>query len=131
MYDILNEETPDKFTVIHQVKDDNKKRELRMEDEDEDYMDEGKRFCQLESTSGTVSLCTHFTVNFFFSNSQPHRIRLPLFSEACGVSATAGDHYLLEGDLPVHPKGQAPSQGHDLQGVLSALEWGPQQPWSL
>ena len=42
MYDILKEETPDKFTIIHQVRDDNKKRELRVEDEEEDFLDEGE-----------------------------------------------------------------------------------------
>ena len=40
MHDILSEESKDKFTVIHQVKDDSRKKELRQEDEEEDFMDE-------------------------------------------------------------------------------------------
>ena len=42
MHDILGEETPDKFMIIHQVRDDSRKRELRMEDEEEDFLDEGR-----------------------------------------------------------------------------------------
>lgn len=41
LWDLMHEETPDKFSVINQVKDENKKKELRMEDEEEDFLDEG------------------------------------------------------------------------------------------
>ena len=48
MHDLLTEESPDRFTVVHQVKDDGgigtgaKKKELRLEEEEEDFLDEGK-----------------------------------------------------------------------------------------
>lgn len=42
MYEILNEDGVDRFTIIHQIKDDNKKRELKMEEDEEDFLDEGK-----------------------------------------------------------------------------------------
>ncbi len=41
LFEILTEEGNDKFSVIHQVKDESKKRELKMEDEEEDFLDEG------------------------------------------------------------------------------------------
>jgi hypothetical protein len=42
MADILSAEVQgDRFTIIHQVKDDSKKRELRQEDDHEDFLDEG------------------------------------------------------------------------------------------
>ena len=40
MHAILTEESKDKFTVIHQIKDEAKKKELRTEDEEEDFLDE-------------------------------------------------------------------------------------------
>ena len=40
MHDILNEESKDKFTVIYQIKDDAKMMELKIEDEEEDFLDE-------------------------------------------------------------------------------------------
>lgn len=40
--ELLAEESSDKCSVIHQIKDDSKKRELRLEDEEEDFLDEGK-----------------------------------------------------------------------------------------
>ena len=42
LHELLSEENTDKFSVIHQVRDDSKKRELRLEDEEEDFLDEGK-----------------------------------------------------------------------------------------
>ena len=42
LHELLSEENSDKFSVIHQVRDDSKKRELRLEDEEEDFLDEGK-----------------------------------------------------------------------------------------
>ena len=41
MNDIMNDEKNDTYSVVHQVKDDNRKKELRMEDDDEDFLDEG------------------------------------------------------------------------------------------
>ena len=41
MWDILNEEAVDKFAVITQVKDNGKQKELRSEDDEEDFLDEG------------------------------------------------------------------------------------------
>ena len=37
----MTEEAEDKFNILHQVKDDTKKKELRLEDEEENFMDEG------------------------------------------------------------------------------------------
>ena len=42
LHELLSEENSDKFNVIHQVRDDSKKRELRLEDEEEDFLDEGR-----------------------------------------------------------------------------------------
>lgn len=42
MWELMGEETPDKFSVINQVKDEAKKKELRLEDEEEDFLDEGE-----------------------------------------------------------------------------------------
>ena len=46
LHELLSEENSDKFNVIHQVRDDSKKRELRLEDEEEDFLDEGKGPCR-------------------------------------------------------------------------------------
>ena len=39
MHELLNED--DRFTIIHQVKDEGKKRELKVEEDEEDFLDEG------------------------------------------------------------------------------------------
>ena len=44
MYDILMAECPSLFSVINQVKDEIKKKELRSDDDEEDYLDEGLFF---------------------------------------------------------------------------------------
>ena len=41
MWDLLSEENSDRFAVIHQVKDDKRKQELRHEEDEEDFLDEG------------------------------------------------------------------------------------------
>ncbi len=41
LHEILAEENTDRFTVIHQVSDESKKRELKTDDEEEDFLDEG------------------------------------------------------------------------------------------
>ena len=40
---ILAKEHADRLAVIDEVKDENRKKELRAEDEEEDFLDEGKR----------------------------------------------------------------------------------------
>ena len=42
MHELLNEEGADRFTIIHQVKDEGKKRELKLEEDEEDFLDEGE-----------------------------------------------------------------------------------------
>ncbi len=44
LYELLAEAAGDKFSVLHQIKDDNRKRELRIEDDEEDFLDEGACF---------------------------------------------------------------------------------------
>lgn len=44
LHDLMNDEKTDTFTVIHQVKDDSRKKELRLEDDEEDFLDEGILF---------------------------------------------------------------------------------------
>ena len=40
LFDIMNDEGEDKFSILHQIKDESKKKELRTEDEEENFMDE-------------------------------------------------------------------------------------------
>lgn len=47
---ILAKEHADRLAVIDEVKDEKRKKELRMEDEEEDFLDEGKLYLEQLST---------------------------------------------------------------------------------
>lgn len=53
---ILAREHADRLSVINDVKDENRRRELRAEDEEEDFLDEGRHVSHHDSF-GFVLLC--------------------------------------------------------------------------
>ena len=74
LHDIVAEEGSDKFGVIHQIKDDNKKRELRLEDEEEDFLDEGSKLFLVGQKSILSAAFHNFkdvNATFFLLSLQP------------------------------------------------------------
>ena len=49
--DILVDESPDIYSVIDQVKEETKKKELRMVDDEEDFLDEGLKHLSFKESS--------------------------------------------------------------------------------
>ncbi len=44
LHDILEEEVEDKYAMVHNIKEETKKKELRSEDDEEDFLDEGMSY---------------------------------------------------------------------------------------
>ena len=123
MWDIMNEESVDKFTVINQVKDSGKQKELRTEDDEEDFLDEGLTGKYL------IILPTNYLTH---SHCESHWLRVSVCPEDDGLPAPPGDHHLPQRDLPIPPEGvQIQVRRGRRRRRLPSLELRVGQPWSF